>query len=280
VTGIAARPGHALLRCPVCRLPLEPVGHALACAGGHSHDLARAGYVNLLSGSSRRPSEGGDGKDQVDRRAAFLEAGHFDLIADAMLSRLPAAAGAVLEAGAGTGYHLQRVVAGLPAGSRGLGLDLSKAAVHFAARRYPGLAFAVADLWREWPVRSGEVDVVINLFAPKNFAEAARVLRPDGVLACAYPGPEHLTELRREFGLMGIAEGKTDEYRRAADGVFRAVRLERIGATIELDPADVGNAMLMGPNAGRLAGRAIAVGEAATRVTRDIELLFAAGPRR
>ena len=64
----------------------------------------------------------------------------------------------------------------------------------------------------------GQVDVVINLFAPKNFPEAARVLQSDGVLACAYPGPDHFAELRREFGLMGIAEGKTDEYRSAAEG--------------------------------------------------------------
>ena len=36
----------------------------------------------------------------------------------------------------------------------------------------------------------------------------------------------------------------------------------------------------MGPNAARLAGRALSVGEGTMRVTCDIELLFAAGPRR
>ena len=63
---------------------------------------------------------------QIDRRAAFLEAGHFDFIADAILHRLRGVAGAVLDAGTGAGYHLHRVVAALPERPLGLGLDLSK----------------------------------------------------------------------------------------------------------------------------------------------------------
>ena len=32
------------------------------------------------------------------------------------------------------------------------------------------------------------IDLVLSIFAPKNFPEAARVLRPGGWLAIAYPG--------------------------------------------------------------------------------------------
>jgi 23S rRNA (guanine745-N1)-methyltransferase len=42
------------------------------------------------------------------------------------------------------------------------------------------LAFAVANLWTEWPVQDAALDLVISIFAPKNFPEAARVLRPGG----------------------------------------------------------------------------------------------------
>src|SRR5262245_41850870 len=76
----------------------------------------------------------------------------------------------------------------------GLGLDISKDAVRYAARHWPTLAFAVADLWGEWPVHDAAADLVVSIFAPKNFPEMARVLRHGGWLALAYPGPEHLIE--------------------------------------------------------------------------------------
>jgi 23S rRNA (guanine745-N1)-methyltransferase len=80
VAPLPPRPGHRLLRCPICRLRLDARGGALACRNGHSFDLAREGYVNLLPGSRRRPAAGGDGSAQLRHRRAFLDAGHFDFI--------------------------------------------------------------------------------------------------------------------------------------------------------------------------------------------------------
>ena len=57
----------------------------------------------------------------------------------------------------------------------GLGLDISSEAGRYAARRWPSLAFATVDLWREWPIRDAAVDLVVSVVAPKNFAETARV---------------------------------------------------------------------------------------------------------
>jgi hypothetical protein len=45
--------------------------------------------------------------------------------------------------------HLARIAAALGPGTTGLGLDISAAAARLAARRWPGLAFAVADLWSD-----------------------------------------------------------------------------------------------------------------------------------
>src|SRR5206468_1280309 len=75
--------------------------------------------------------------------------------------------------------------------------------------RWPALAFAVADLWAEWPVHDAVADLVISIFAPKNFTETARVLRPGGWLAVVYPGPNHLIELSNRFGLMRQHQRKT-----------------------------------------------------------------------
>ena len=83
-----ARPGHRLLRCPICRFGLDAQAGALACPNRHSFDLAREGYVNLLPGSRRRPADGGDHRDQLRHRRTFLDAGHFDFITAAIAERL------------------------------------------------------------------------------------------------------------------------------------------------------------------------------------------------
>lgn len=36
-------------RCPLCAQPLAEEGNCLRCAAGHSFDIARQGYVNLLN---------------------------------------------------------------------------------------------------------------------------------------------------------------------------------------------------------------------------------------
>jgi hypothetical protein len=59
------RPGHGLLRCPVCRLELTTAAGALVCRNRHSFDLAREGYVNLLSSRKRQPASGGDSPEQL-----------------------------------------------------------------------------------------------------------------------------------------------------------------------------------------------------------------------
>src|SRR5260370_38652787 len=76
----------------------------------------------------------------------------------------------------------------------GLGLDISKDATRQASRRRPTFAFAVSDLWAEWPVRDAAVELVISIFAPKNVPGAPRVLRPGGWLVLGYPGPDTVIE--------------------------------------------------------------------------------------
>ena len=117
-----------------------------------------------------------------------------------------------MDAGSGTGHHLARIAARLPGCVIGLGLDISKTATRQAARHWPSVAFAVADLWAEWPVRDEAVDLVVSIFAPRNFPEMARVLRPGGWLALAYPGPGHLIELRDRFGLLGQHGESSERY--------------------------------------------------------------------
>jgi len=265
-----------LFRCPVCRADLTLVERTLRCPQRHSFDLARAGYVNLLTGHGPAPADGGDDAQQLARREAFLAKGYFDGITDTIREHLPSSTRAVLDAGCGTAHHLARLI-GESRTVAAAGIDVSKDAANFCAKRRPEIAFAVADIWRDWSVRDACVDVVLSVFAPKNFPEAARVLRPGGILAVAYPGPDHLAELRRAYDLMDLGEGKTETYAAGMTESIGAAPLHhQLSAQIEMAEEDVTRVILMGPNAKHSAAPA---GSGPRRVTIDIELLIARKPR-
>jgi 23S rRNA (guanine745-N1)-methyltransferase len=282
VAPLAPRPGHRLLHCPICRLDLAAAGGALACRNCHSFDLAREGYVSLLSGRRRRPAQGGDRREQLKHRAAFLDAGHFDFITAAIWSRLqqtdalsPDRPWRVLDSGCGTGHHLARIAAELGPPVTGLGLDIAPAAARQAARRWPGLAFAVVDLWADWPVHDAALDFVISIFAPKNFAETARVLELGGWLAVVYPGPNHLIELNHPFDLMRQYEGKGRRYVDAARRYIGPPTISRITRRTVLEGAGIRDAVLMGPNARRINPSTLDAATDPLPVTFDLFVLLA-----
>ncbi|MDP9135674.1 MAG: 23S rRNA methyltransferase, partial [Actinomycetota bacterium] len=64
-----------LLRCPHCGGALELDGGTGRCAAGHSFDVARQGYLNLLPGDARTGTA--DTATMVRARAQFLAAGHY-----------------------------------------------------------------------------------------------------------------------------------------------------------------------------------------------------------
>jgi 23S rRNA (guanine745-N1)-methyltransferase len=283
VSSLQSRPGHWLLRCPLCKTGLTPAAGAFVCRNGHSFDIAGEGYVNLLSGRSHRPAAGGDSPSQLRHRAHFLDAGHLGTLTTTIVGQIERSARGpqhVLDAGSGTGHHVARIAARLPDSVISLGLDISKTAARQAARGWPTSAFAVADLWAEWPVRDEAVDLVVSIFALRNFPEMARVLRPGGWLALAYPGPEHLIELRHRFGLLRQHRENSGSY---ADMVARFVgpsSVTRLHRRAVLDPAMARAVILMGPNARHVDPAILDAGPDPLAVTFDINVLFAQKPER
>jgi 23S rRNA (guanine745-N1)-methyltransferase len=147
-----------------------------------------------------------------------------------------------------------------------------------AARRWPTLAFAVVDLWGEWPVDDATVDLVLSIFAPKNFGEIGRVLRPGGWLALAFPGPEHLIELRDRFKLLRQKEESSGRYAEMTARYVGPPFVARLHQRTVLEPEMVRAAILMGPNGRHVDPAALNVGATPLAVTLDINLLFAAKP--
>jgi 23S rRNA (guanine745-N1)-methyltransferase len=236
------------LRCPICAGGLAIADHALRCPGGHSFDVARQGYVNLLTGPA--PAEG-DSSDMVAARAELLSAGHFDFISAAIAGAVPYREGFVVDVGAGTGHYLAELLERRP-GLLGLALDAAKPAARRAARAHPRMAAAVCDAWRGLPVADTCADVVLDVFAPRNGAEFRRVLHPDGRLLVVTPRPDHLAELVEALGLIGVDPDKERRLDVSLGRWFRVRQSDEYARPLALAHAAVRRLVGMGPSARHL----------------------------
>lgn len=233
-----------LLVCPVCRAPLALDGASLACEARHRFDVARQGHVNLLAGP--QPANA-DTPAMVAARLEFLSRGHYGAIADA-LDEAVGPAGTILDAGAGPGWYAARLLDGRP-GARALALDVSAAACRRAARAHPRLGAVVADTWRPLPVRTGSVDVVTCVFAPRNADEFRRVLNSQGRLVVAAPGPDHLAEAREALGLLAVDPTKDERLHEALAEPFAPGAVRTVRTTLRLAADELAAVVDMGPNA-------------------------------
>ncbi len=246
---------NALL-CPHCGLSFNnpaPGDNALVCADGHSFDIARQGYLNLLTGHGTKFVP--DTAAMVEARDAFLDAGHYQGLGDALAEKVAAhlatngsVPALIVDAGTGTGWYLQQVLAATASGSSAaVGLDISKFALRRAARRNPLAVNIVWDLWRDLPLGADTADVVLVIFAPRNASEFARILKPGGRLVVVTPLPQHLAEIAKEAGMLGIQEDKETALVQSMAADFELVDSQELLVPMELSPADVGNVALMGP---------------------------------
>ena len=97
----------AALRCPVCGGPLLLNARTLRCPKAHSFDLAREGYAYLLPMQKKHTADPGDGKAMVRARRAFLSAGHYAPLMQALAAlcaELPH--GHIVDAGCGEGSFM------------------------------------------------------------------------------------------------------------------------------------------------------------------------------
>jgi 23S rRNA (guanine745-N1)-methyltransferase len=244
-----------MLTCPVCVRPLTRAGHAFRCPLGHSFDVAREGYVNLL-----RDPYPGDTRAMAQARRAFLDAGHYAPLADAIArqvahhitQRAPNAPLSVLDAGCGEGSYIADVAARLHSDAVSCacyGLDVSKEAIRMAAQRYRQVTFIVANLKARIPFADGSVSALMNVFAPRNPAEFARVLAPGGLLLVVLPTPRHLAEARAAFALLDIQPEKERLVCESCAEHFMLAGSEPLDYSLTLDGQSLAALIAMTPNA-------------------------------
>jgi 23S rRNA (guanine745-N1)-methyltransferase len=178
----------------------------------------------------------------LDARARLLGGGAYRPIADAVAAAaLPDPGSAspgsirIADLGCGTGYYASRLGETAP-GAEILLADRSPDAVRAALRANPTATGVVLDLWRPLPIRDGTADVILNVFAPRNPAEFARILRPHGRLVAVVPRPEHLRELRQDGLVLDVppekANAVTEQF--GAAGLVRR-RIDAVDYVLDAD---------------------------------------------
>ncbi len=184
------------LVCPVCGGQLNRQDKRLSCLHGHSFDVARQGYVNLLSVQHKHSRNPGDTREQVLSRREFLEGEHYRPICDCLVeaARELGITGPILDVGCGEGYYGTRLADAL--GARLIGLDISKEAVRCAAGKYKGSTWLCATASRI-PLEAASVQLVTSLFALTQPEEYARVLKPGGYFFQVLAQQDHLLGLKQ-----------------------------------------------------------------------------------
>ena len=181
--------------CPVCSQRLRREERRYTCPQGHSFDIARQGYVNLLTVQQKHSLDPGDTRQQVMARRAFLEAGFYAPISQALNQAALdyGAQGEILDVGCGEGYYSARLALalGLPL----TGLDISKEAVRCAAGQYKACAWLCATA-AHIPVPDGSVGTLSSLFALTLPGEFRRVLRKNGLFLQVLAAEDHLLGLK------------------------------------------------------------------------------------
>lgn len=247
----SSRKEIALLTCPLCYTELRQTGAALTCQSGHSFDMAKEGYVNLLA-----QKRAGDAKEMLKARRNFLESGLYAPLSDAIneLVRTHLQDMSeplhVLDVGCGEGYYLNRLQFALASQKDGcyIGLDVSKEAIRMAAKHYGQLFFVVADVKQRLVMADSTFHAILNIFAPRNPTEFARVTATGGILIVVIPAPEHLLRLRTTLGLLSIEEQKQQHVKEQFAAEFELVSSSSIAYPLHLKREQIEQVVMMTPN--------------------------------
>lgn len=223
-----------MLLCPVrdCHMELAREQRRLLCSRGHSFDVARTGYVNLLQPQDRRSNQPGDTVAAVAGRRRLHDSGATGPLLYAVADILALSpSDIVLDAGCGDGFYLGTLAS--QTGFRAHGVDISVPAIDTAARRYPGCEWIVANADRFVPYADRSFTIVMSITARMNASEFRRVLRDDGCLLIALAAPGDLIELR------GAGRDRVARTIETFANGFTLVDQRRITTAADLDAAAV-----------------------------------------
>lgn len=241
-----------IYKCPVCGKGLIKNEKSYCCSNNHSFDISEKRYVNLLLANQKKTKDPGDNKQMMESRRDFLNKGYYAQFSDGLsriISRhLNRDAEHILDSGCGEGYFISRLKEKLFSGEDRMninfyGVDISKSAVKYAAKRDKYIHFAVGSSFN-LPFLDGTFDCVLRNFAPGDPEEFYRIVKNGGKLVIVTPGIDHLFELKEIL----YEKARKNEHKDNNVAGFKPIEHEEIKYKIKLDDReDIKNLISMTP---------------------------------
>ncbi len=245
------------LACPIDGLRLDIQEKQLICANGHTFDVSRQGYVNLLPVQHKRSKQPGDSKEMVGARTQFLNSGLYEPVANKLAEILYAQITGenevcILDAGCGEGYYLDYVLNYLKNENifndiSFIGLDISKPAIAESSKRNKEISWVVGTN-RQPPVDYASVNIILCVFGFQSFEGFKKILKSNGKIILVEPGPDHLKELR-EIIYVEVRKSEPQDLTYLEVTGFSMVNSQQLKfKTGEIDNKNINNLLLMTPH--------------------------------
>ena len=234
-----------LLMCPVCRQALVLKDKTWRCESNHSYDVAKQGYVNLHVVQHKHSKNPGDTPESVQARRAFLSAGFYaplqqalvQIIRDLRIENL-------LDIGCGEGYYTDAMQAEV---LQCVGVDIAKNAVQVAAKLNKEVTWVVGT-GAVLPVLDGSIDLCTSLFSPIPEQEILRVLKDQAYLMVVTPATEHLYAMREAL-FEEVNPHEPHKFVEQLSENFELMRDIVVDAPLSLAQQDLKNLIAMTPYA-------------------------------
>jgi 23S rRNA (guanine745-N1)-methyltransferase len=176
---------------------------SLVCRNQHCFDIAKHGYVNLLSRGNCTKYD----KKIFEYRRLISKGGLFNPLyvavsqiimnqhsSDELIS--------ILDAGCGEGSHLNNIQIEISQKKNNtllaVGIDISKEGISIAAAGYSNAIWCVADI-ANCPFESQQFKFILNILSPANYSEFQRLISDNGLVIKVVPDQDYLKELREIF---------------------------------------------------------------------------------
>lgn len=228
--------------CPICKsiLTHDVTGKSLVCRQSHNFDISSKGYVNLLINTKNKKLLHGDDKEMVAARREFLNSGYYKPLADCIcecvlnsVSKIKKRDVIICDAGCGEGYYtnlLDNALLEKQIPHKIYGLDISRDALVYAAKRNDSVSYAVSSVFRI-PLSANFCDLLLTIFSPFSQQEYKRVLRDNGIMIMVFPLENHLFSLKEAVYNTPYKNAPTDY---GIDG-FNLINTHELKYTIKLD---------------------------------------------
>lgn len=240
----------SILRCPNCKLSLQEIEKTVKCPNGHSFDISREGYINLLLANQKKKINSGDNKLMTNAREAFLAKGYYDVLIESIevfvneFVALNSRSFQLLDLGCGTGFYTRNLFK--EKNIQKTGVDISKVAIAKAAVKDKEATYIIGSVFN-LAIADSSVDLLINIFSPLSLEELKRVLKPGGYFVKVIPIGNHMREIAELVYETFIPHESNVKEEIEADKELRIIKTENLRKIILLSGEDLLNFVRMTP---------------------------------